>query len=160
MHSLMLVQGLFALRVRLPSSRTAVDALVGTGGAAIACVADVSTAVGIAAILEHTMQAYGLPDLVVNNAGLLGPLGPLYDNDANEWWRCLEVNLLGPMRMMQAVLPGMLRRNSGRIINVASGSGTSATSYMSAYVTSKAALIRLTELLHWKSRPRVCECLQ
>src|SRR5881296_1419745 len=44
------------------------------------------------------------PGLLVNNAGLLGPLGPLYNNDPNEWWRCLKVNLAGPMRMMQAVL--------------------------------------------------------
>jgi NAD(P)-dependent dehydrogenase (short-subunit alcohol dehydrogenase family) len=47
--------------------------------------------------------------------------------------------------MMNAVLPGMLKRNRGRIVNVASGSGTSATPYLSAYVTGKAALIRLTE---------------
>ena len=80
------------------------DALVASGRAAIACAADVSTATGVQAIIKRTEEAYGPPGLLVNNAGLLGPLGPLYNNDPNEWWRCLKVNLAGPMRMMQAVL--------------------------------------------------------
>ncbi len=84
--------------------QTTVDALVASGRAAIACAADVSTATGVQAIIKRTEEAYGPPGLLVNNAGLLGPLGPLYNNDPNEWWRCLKVNLAGPMRMMQAVL--------------------------------------------------------
>ena len=84
--------------------QTTVDALVASGRAAIACAADVSTATGVQAIIKRIEEAYGPPGLLVNNAGLLGPLGPLYNNDPNEWWRCLKVNLAGPMRMMQAVL--------------------------------------------------------
>ena len=122
-----------------------VDAVARTGGAALACVADVSSADGVREVMARTEQAYGVPDLLVNNAGILGPLGPLHENDVEQWWRCLATNLGGPMRMMNAVLPRMLERNHGRIINVASGSGTSATPYLCGYVTSKAALIRLTE---------------
>ncbi len=126
--------------------QTTVDALVASGRAAIACAADVSTATGVQAIIKRTEEAYGPPGLLVNNAGLLGPLGPLYNNDPNEWWRCLKVNLAGPMRMMQAVLQACYD-GGGRIINVVSGSGASATPHMSAYVTGKAALIRLTEII-------------
>jgi len=126
--------------------QTTVDALVASGRAAIACAADVSTATGVQAIIKRIEEAYGPPGLLVNNAGLLGPLGPLYNNDPNEWWRCLKVNLAGPMRMMQAVLQACYD-GGGRIINVVSGSGASATPHMSAYVTGKAALIRLTEII-------------
>lgn len=115
------------------------------GGVALACAADVSSGTGVREVLGRTEQAYGPPDLLVNNAGILGPLGPLHETDVEEWWRCLATNLGGPMRMMNAVLPRMLERNHGRIINIASGSGTSATPYLSGYVTGKAALIRLTE---------------
>jgi NAD(P)-dependent dehydrogenase (short-subunit alcohol dehydrogenase family) len=123
----------------------AVDEMIRAEGQARACVADVSSTTGARDAIAFTVQAYGTPDLLVNNAGILGPLGPLHETDADEWWRCLETNLGGPMRMMNAVLPGMLKRNSGRIVNVASGSGTSATPYLSGYVTGKTALIRLTE---------------
>src|SRR5262249_39565144 len=67
--------------------------------------------------------------------------------DPDDWWRCQEVNLRGPLLCSRAVLPGMISRRRGRIINVASGAGTRAIPHLSAYVVSKAALIRLTENL-------------
>src|SRR5262249_3439626 len=60
---------------------------------------------------------------------------------------CVEVNLRGPMLCSRAVLPGMIARRCGRIVNVASGAGTWAIPYLGAYVTSKTALIRLTEIV-------------
>ena len=86
-------------------------------------------------------------DLLVNNAGLAGPIGPTWETDPDDWWRCLEVNLRGPMLCSRAVLPGMIARGGGRIVNVASGAGTFAIPYLGAYVTSKTALIRFTEIL-------------
>src|SRR5262249_1320754 len=67
--------------------------------------------------------------------------------EAEAGWRCLEVNLRGPMLACRAVLPAMIARGRGRIVNVASGAGTWAIPYLGAYVTSKTALIRLTEVL-------------
>jgi NAD(P)-dependent dehydrogenase (short-subunit alcohol dehydrogenase family) len=86
-------------------------------------------------------------DLLVNNAGAGGPIGPLAQTDPDDWWRCLEVNLRGPLLCARAVLPGMLARRRGRIVNVASGAGAQAIPYLSAYVVGKTALIRLTENL-------------
>src|SRR5262249_43251371 len=86
-------------------------------------------------------------DLLVNNAGVGGPVGPLAEADPDAWWRCLEVNLRGPLLCSRAVLPGMLARRRGRLVNVASGAGPRAIPNLSAYVTGKAALIRLTENL-------------
>ena len=139
-----------------PDLEKTVDEVINAGGAALACVADVSSADGVREVMARTARAYGVPDLLVNNAGLLGPLGPLHENDVEEWWRCLATNLGGPMRMMNAVLPRMLERNHGRIINVASGSGTSATPYLSGYVTSKAALINCWQgdSWHWRAGVR------
>jgi NAD(P)-dependent dehydrogenase (short-subunit alcohol dehydrogenase family) len=86
-------------------------------------------------------------DLLVNAAGLGPPIGPFADTDPEQWWRTVEVNLKGPAVWCRAVLPDMTRRRRGRIVNVASGAGTVAIPYLSAYVTSKAALIRLSEVL-------------
>jgi NAD(P)-dependent dehydrogenase (short-subunit alcohol dehydrogenase family) len=98
-------------------------------------------------MVHEVEAALGPVDLLVNNAGSPGPLGPLAEADPDEWWRCLEVNLRGPLLCSRAVLPGMIARRSGRIVNVASGAGTVAIPHLAAYVVSKAALIRLTEVL-------------
>jgi len=86
-------------------------------------------------------------DLLVNNAGVLRAIGRVTDIDADDWWREVEINLRGSFLCSQAVLPGMITRKRGRIINVASGGGLSAFDCFSAYSTSKTALIRLSESL-------------
>jgi NAD(P)-dependent dehydrogenase (short-subunit alcohol dehydrogenase family) len=117
------------------------------GGRAIALPADVTDRVAVEGAVAEVVRRLGPIDLLVNNAGIGGPVGPLADSDPDEWWRCVEVNLRGPLLCSRAVLPGMLARRNGRIVNVASGAGTRAIPHISAYVTSKAALIRLAENL-------------
>ncbi len=72
---------------------------------------------------------------------------PTWEVEPREWRRCLEVNLRGPMLCSRAVLPGMIARKSGGIVNVARGAGTFAIPHLGAYVTSKTALTRFTEVL-------------
>jgi NAD(P)-dependent dehydrogenase (short-subunit alcohol dehydrogenase family) len=91
-------------------------------------------------------------DLLVNNAGQFGPVGPIAITDPGEWWQTLEVNLRGPLYCVRAVLPGMLRRGHGRIINASSSSGFAAVPMLLAYSVSKAALYRLTENLAMETR--------
>ena len=117
------------------------------GGHARAYTADVTDQNAAKQIIAEVERSLGPVDLLVNNAGTATPLGPITDVDLDQWWRCLEVNLRGPLLYCQAVLPSMIARRQGRIINVASGAGTIAIANMSAYVVSKAALIRLTEIL-------------
>jgi NAD(P)-dependent dehydrogenase (short-subunit alcohol dehydrogenase family) len=114
---------------------------------AISVAADVSDPTAVQRMVVEVEETLGSVDLLVNNAGLAGPIGPTSETDSNAWWRCLEVNLRGPMPCATAVLPGMISRGGGRIVNVASGAGTFAIPYLGAYVTSKTALIRLTEIL-------------
>ncbi len=124
-----------------------VDLIEGAGGTAVARVLDVTDAAAIGEAFAEIERAFGTLDLLVNNAGTLGPLGPFSDAEPEQWWRVLEVNLRGPVLCARAVLPGMLRRRRGRIVNVASAGGTSAITYFSPYVASKTALIRFTECL-------------
>jgi NAD(P)-dependent dehydrogenase (short-subunit alcohol dehydrogenase family) len=117
------------------------------GSRAMFFAADVSDPAAVERMVVEVEQTLGSVDLLVNNAGLAGPIGPTWETDPDDWWRCLEVNLRGPMLCSRAFLPGMIARGGGRIVNVASGAGTFAIPYLGAYVTSKTALIRFTEIL-------------
>jgi NAD(P)-dependent dehydrogenase (short-subunit alcohol dehydrogenase family) len=83
----------------------------------------------------------------VNNAGVLRAIGQVTDVDADDWWREIEINLRGTFLCSQEVLPSMITRKHGRIINIASVGGLFAVDCFSAYCTSKAALIRFSECL-------------
>jgi NAD(P)-dependent dehydrogenase (short-subunit alcohol dehydrogenase family) len=117
------------------------------GGRALAITADVADGQAVAQMVSAVEQELGPVDLLVNNAGVGGPLGPLWEVDPDEWWRNIEVNLRSVLLCSRAVLPGMLARRRGRIINVASVAGLAAIPFGSAYVTSKTAMIRLSETL-------------
>jgi NAD(P)-dependent dehydrogenase (short-subunit alcohol dehydrogenase family) len=125
----------------------AAEAIEATGGRALAIPADVTDPRAIAAAAAEIESRLGPVDLLVNNAGVVRPIGPLWEADPEEWWHTVEVNLRGALLTCRTFLPGMVARRRGRVINVASGAGTSAIPYFSAYVASKAALIRLTEVL-------------
>jgi NAD(P)-dependent dehydrogenase (short-subunit alcohol dehydrogenase family) len=121
--------------------------ITAAGGRAVALPADVTDQAAVEAAVAEAERQLGPVDLLVNNAGVGGPVGPLAESDPDAWWRCVEVNLRGPLLCSRAVLPGMVARRRGRIVNVASGAGTRAIPHLSAYVASKSALIRLTENL-------------
>lgn len=117
------------------------------GGHAVAFPADVTDAQAIQSAIRGIEQSLGPINLVVNNAGTPKPLAPFAESDINEWWRGMEVNLLGPAICSRYVLPGMISRRSGRIINISSGAGAMAMTHFSSYVCSKTALVRFTECL-------------
>ncbi|MBV8185788.1 MAG: SDR family oxidoreductase [Alphaproteobacteria bacterium] len=117
------------------------------GGRARAYVADVTDHAAIERAFASIERELGPIDLLVNNAGVVAPLGPFADGEVGDWWRAMEVNLLGPVICSQRVLPGMRARRRGRIVNVASGGGAIMRPYFSAYITSKTAVIRFSECL-------------
>lgn len=117
------------------------------GGEALSLATDITDKAAVAALMRATETHLGPVDLLVNCAGAAKPFGPTWEVDANEWWRTVETNLKGPLLCSNAVIPGMIERGQGRIINIASGAGIMSVPYMSAYVTGKTALIRLTEVL-------------
>jgi 3-oxoacyl-[acyl-carrier protein] reductase len=108
---------------------------------------DVSRPESCAAIVRHAQEV--LPDLtiLVNNAGIYGPIGPLDEVDWSAWVEAVQVNLCGTALMCRAVIPAMRARSYGKIVNLSGGGATSPLPRFSAYAASKAAVVRLTETL-------------
>ena len=125
------------------------SAINGRGGRAIGLTADVTDRIGVDASATEAENLLGPIDILVNNAGVSGSTLPLWETDPDEWWRTIEINLRGPMLFARAVLPSMIRRRSGTIINVGSYAGIRATTGggFGPYATSKAALVRFTDTL-------------
>jgi NAD(P)-dependent dehydrogenase (short-subunit alcohol dehydrogenase family) len=119
----------------------------------VAVAADMADPAAVTGMIRRVEQELGPIELLVNNAGMGGPLGPFSGSDPAEWWRNQEVNLRGPMLCCREILPGMIARKAGRIINVVSGAGCQAFPDLSAYVVSKTALLRFSEQLALELAP-------
>jgi len=117
------------------------------GGEALAVMADVSDDDAVERMARQVERSLGPADLLVNNAGTMGPLGPIWEADSGDWWHSVEANLRGPYLCSHALLPGMIERHHGRIINLSTSAATVAVAHMGAYVIAKTALIRFTENL-------------
>lgn len=115
------------------------------GGSAHAFVADVTVPEQVSTVFADITAELGPIDLLVNNAGVIKPLGPVWMTSPDEWWQTMEVNVRGPLLCSHAVLPAMVERRRGRIVNMASGAGAASSPNYTSYVTSKTALIRFTE---------------
>ena len=117
------------------------------GGVAIH--ADVTDPVHTRSVIDEVTQDIGPVDVLINNAGYGGERGPqnLVDMDADDWWRVLETNVRGPMLYAKGVLPEMIERGDGMIINLGSYIGIRPSAMASAYATSKAALARFSDCL-------------
>ena len=86
-------------------------------------------------------------DILINNAGLTGPTGPLWEYDVETWNKIVQVNLMGTFNCCRAIVPNMIQSNYGRIVNVASVSGKDGNANASAYSSGKAGAIGLTKAL-------------
>ena len=115
------------------------------GGRAFAATADVVDRGQVEAAVKAVESALGPVSLLVNNAGLDRPFGPIGHVDPDEWWATIAIHVRHPMLFMSAVLPGMRARGKGHIVNIASLGGRVVEPNMSAYAVGKAAEIRLTE---------------
>ncbi len=117
------------------------------GSQAIVAAGDVSQANEINRIVSATIQRYERVDVLVNAAAIHGPIGRLWEVDAERWIDTLRVNLLGTFLCCRAVIPHLIARGGGKIINFSGGGATSPSPRLSAYGASKAAIVRLTETL-------------
>jgi len=137
-----------AVTARTASELLAVrDEIARQGGRALAFPADVTDPGAVAELTAAVEEQLGPVSLLINSAGVLRAIGRAAEIDADVWWREVEINLRGPFLCCRAVLPGMIARRRGCIINVVSVGGLYAFDGFSAYTVSKAALIRLTENL-------------
>lgn len=91
------------------------------------------------------LEVFDQIDVLVNAAGIYGPIGPLAENDMDGWAAAIETNLLGTAYLLREVLPGMVARRKGAVINFSGGGAVNPFPRFSAYSASKAAVVRLTE---------------
>ncbi|MFD1719255.1 SDR family NAD(P)-dependent oxidoreductase [Georgenia deserti] len=118
------------------------------GRRAAARVADVTDPDAVRAAVEAIEDALGPIDLLVNNAGRIDTEVPLWEADPDEWWAVVETNVRGPFLLARAVVPGMVARGGGRVIDLNSGAGTRDNADATAYYVSKTALFRIGGGLH------------
>jgi len=119
--------------------------IANAGGRAIAVNADVKDSRSARAAVQETVARLGPVTLLVNNAGTPGPAGLDWEVDADVWFECIDVIVRGALLLCQAAVPAMIARGSGRIINVASLSGTRPFPPIIATSIAKTALIRFSE---------------
>jgi NAD(P)-dependent dehydrogenase (short-subunit alcohol dehydrogenase family) len=129
---------------RLERIQETAAAIQAQGGTALAVGADVTDLDDVDHLFSQTLETFGRIDVLFNNAGSFNTLGAVWEVDPDDWWTDVTVNLRGTMLCCRAVLPGMLARDSGIIINMSGGNQIPGGT---GYSCSKVAVIRFTELL-------------
>lgn len=119
-----------------------------SGGDAMPIACDVSDYNQVNSAVAQAIMKFGKIDIVVNNAGLIDPIGHITDIAPEDWGKVIDVNVKGIFNMLHATLPGMEARGEGVIINISSGAATSALEGWSHYCSSKAAALMLTKATH------------
>jgi len=106
---------------------------------------DISEYAEVAKATAEVLGKFGRIDVLVNDAAVMGPTGDMSENDPGEWARVIQVNVVGPFNTMKCVIPSMVERHAGSIINFSGGGAAGPSPQFSAYGCSKAAVVRLTE---------------
>lgn len=120
-------------------------------GRAAYAVADVSDLEQVEAAVEKLTNELGTADILINNAGI-GKYGPFLELEPEEWKRVIDVNLMGMYYVTRTVLPQMIEKNGGDIINISSSSGLRGSVGSSAYSASKFGVLGMTESLSQEVR--------
>lgn len=128
------------------------------GGRAISLPGDVSDITSAQAVNAAAEREFGPVDVLVNNAGITGPFGPLWELDAAHWWQAQEVHLKGAVNYIRTVGEGMVARGGGHMITVVSGAGLAPRPFFSGYGVAKAAQIRLMETLALEGKDKGLIC--
>ncbi|UFU07142.1 SDR family NAD(P)-dependent oxidoreductase [Ruania halotolerans] len=118
------------------------------GQRALVLTADVTDSGAVTEAVATAEEALGSIDLLVNNAGLVDAEVPLWEADPHQVHQVLEVNVFGAFLLARAVVPGMLKRGGGRVIDLNSGAGTRDMPAMAGYNMAKTALFRIGGGLH------------
>lgn len=129
--------------VQLARAQDALGAL----GSVSASVVEVTDAASLDAALAAALQRHGRIDALVNSAGITGGNGTTWELDPDVWRRVIEVNLVGTYLACRAVVPTMIERGYGRIVNIASVAGKEGNPNASHYSAAKAGVIGLTKSL-------------
>ena len=124
------------------------DAITHSGGRALPVACDVADDAAVQAAVAASVKAFGPVTALINNAGVIDPIGRLADTDPAAWLRNIDINLIGAFNAIHAVLPQMMAEGAGTIINLSSGAAHKPMEGWSAYCVAKAGLAMLTRSLH------------
>jgi NAD(P)-dependent dehydrogenase (short-subunit alcohol dehydrogenase family) len=129
--------------------RAAMDEVAAaTGARTLAVAADVTDRASVESAVAEVVAELGQVDLLVNNAGLIDAAEePLWEADPDQWWDVVSSHVRGAFLLCRVVVPWMVLRNHGRIVNIASGMSVRARPEYSAYSVAKTGLMRMTEAL-------------
>jgi NAD(P)-dependent dehydrogenase (short-subunit alcohol dehydrogenase family) len=116
-----------------------------TGAEALCFAVDITQKTALEAMVRAASARFQRIDILVNAAAIVGPIGPFETCDETGWERTISVNVLGTYAAMRSVIPSMIARKCGTIINFAGGGAFGARERFSAYSVSKAAVVRLTD---------------
>lgn len=108
---------------------------------------DLRDAEQAAALVHRAMDEFGFVTALVNNAAVLGPIGPAWETSTEGWEETVQVNLLAPVLLCRLAIPVMKKLGYGKIVNLSGGGATGPRPYFSAYAAAKTALVRFTEVL-------------
>lgn len=114
---------------------------------------DVSSEQQVSDLISYAISELGSINILVNNAGIYGPMGPTEAVSLDEWIRAIEVNLYGVLLPCRAAIPHFKTIGKGKIIIISGGGATNPLPNISAYAASKAAVVRLSETLAEELRP-------
>jgi NAD(P)-dependent dehydrogenase (short-subunit alcohol dehydrogenase family) len=115
------------------------------GGRAFAVAGDVANRADVERVAEAAEKKFGATTILVNNAGVTGPFGPVWTNDPDEWWDAQRVILRGTLLFMHAVMPVMVGRRNGTVVNVSALGGQWFAPKLTGYAVAKSSQIRLSE---------------
>ena len=131
----------------LEKTREELAALAQPGRRVLAQACDVSSEAQVASLVATAIEQFGSLQVLVNNAGVYGPLGPTESVPLEDWKRAIEINLYGVLLPCRAVIPHFKAAGRGKIIIISGGGATNPLPNISSYAASKAAVVRLMETL-------------
>ena len=112
-----------------------------------AIAADIGDHAAAVRIIDAARHLWSRLDVLINNAAVIGPIGPVWETDWDAWQQTIQVNLLAPAALCRLSVPWMRHSDGGSIINISGGGATTARPRFSAYATAKAGLVRFSETL-------------
>lgn len=129
----------------LDAAQNHIDDFIAANPDATATLCDVGNPEQVEAAFGDLQSRHGALHVLVNNAGVAGPAGPVEDLDADDWVRCIDVNLNGVFYVTRQAIPLLREQAGGAIVNLASNAGLFGCPHRSPYVASKWAMIGLTK---------------
>jgi 3-oxoacyl-[acyl-carrier protein] reductase len=115
------------------------------GGRAFAVSGDVTNRTDVTRVVTASEKKYGATTVLVNNAGITGPFGPVWTSDPDQWWDAQAVIVRGTLLFMHAVMPEMVAQRKGSVINVSALGGQWFAPKLTGYAVAKSSQIRLSE---------------